>query len=299
MLIRLVRLYPLYLLALAISALLGVRQLTKGELDPWTFTVNLATAVLFLPSPAATALFPLNVPAWSLFFELIANSVFGGLRRRLSDAGLATIVAVSAAALFVCAALSIAGFGQAELGRMADGFEWSSFPAGVLRVAYSFFAGVLVYRVWLARPPRVRIPLLVVAVALAAILCADPPGQFQAAFDMLAVGVAFPSLVYLGANARATGNIGRLCSWLGTASYATYVLQAPIYDFAFRAMISLKVPMEHLSSIWAIGFVALVTGSALVADRYFDRPLRAAIMSRVNRRSFRVMGTAIRPEATD
>lgn len=77
MAIRLVRLYPLYLFALALSVLLDWRELAHGEINHVDFLKNVIPALFFLPSAplhAGARLFPLNEPAWSLFFKLLRIS---------------------------------------------------------------------------------------------------------------------------------------------------------------------------------------------------------------------------------
>jgi peptidoglycan/LPS O-acetylase OafA/YrhL len=142
MALRFTRLYPLYLLALAISLATSWKQLAHGEL-----TVDLLFAVLFLPTLGNTiTLFPLNGPSWSLFFELAANALFGLIDRRLCNYTLGLIVIAAGCAVAISVATSAFGFGHAGVGAMDAGYNWSSFGAGLLRVIYSFFAGVLVYR---------------------------------------------------------------------------------------------------------------------------------------------------------
>jgi peptidoglycan/LPS O-acetylase OafA/YrhL len=76
--IRLIRLYPLHLLALSL-ALWPYLTLRATSLHAGTIAVQMLTALFFLPSPATDgegSLFPMNGPVWSLLFELIANGLF-------------------------------------------------------------------------------------------------------------------------------------------------------------------------------------------------------------------------------
>jgi hypothetical protein len=226
-------------------------------------------------------LFPLNGPSWSLFFELIANSAFGSLGRRLTGKILIILVAVAGTVLTAAVVTGAFGFEAAGLGAMDTGFEWRSLGAGLLRVSYSFFAGILVYRIWTQRRPPIRVPVLAVMVVLAAILISHPPERYQTSFDLAVTLVGFPMLIWLGASGLPQGVMARLCHWLGVASYAVYVLQAPLYEFTVRSLVSLKMNFDHLAWPWGFAYIGLVLAVAIIADEYFDRPVRQILTARL------------------
>jgi peptidoglycan/LPS O-acetylase OafA/YrhL len=94
---------------------------------------------LALPDPFVFSVFPLNPPAWSLFFELAGNIAYASVFRFLSYRVLAAIMAVST--------LGLAGF--LYFGPQHDlhlGWNVENLSGGFFRVGYSFFAGVLLYR---------------------------------------------------------------------------------------------------------------------------------------------------------
>ena len=88
---RVIRLYPMYLAALVIGLGLAVLGLMRGWVGPgWADVATVAAfSLLFLPTPpmlvnfGGGALYPFNGPAWSLFFELVANAVYGFIARLL------------------------------------------------------------------------------------------------------------------------------------------------------------------------------------------------------------------------
>ncbi len=234
MLIRLIRLYPLYFLALTIAIPISVSSEMKGISHGYDLVLNIILAVLFLPSPVSQGLFPLNGPAWSLFFELIANLWFAMSYRVLNSYLILVIVLVAGITLAAAVSYGALGFGAAFLvdglkrGPLDYGMEWSSLGAGLARVAYSFFAGVLVYRVW-KKIPAVRVDPFIVCSILIAILVSAPPREWQPVFDLFATMIGFPILIFVGASCVVGGYRARLFSLLGRASYALYVLQAPLY----------------------------------------------------------------------
>lgn len=71
-------------------------------------------------------------------------------------------------------------------------------------------------------------------------------------------------------------------TWLGAASYAIYVLQAPLYPLTlvFVTLIFGKISQGGLGLSWGVIFVVFVFAVAIIADRYFDRPVRAILMAR-------------------
>ena len=101
MLIRLVRLYPVFLISVLLCTvtLIGSAYI-KNMLDV-DHIVEIAAAIVmtlfFLPFPMAgnDNLFPLNGAYWSLFFELFANMLYAMFRRLLTDTVLIVIVILS------------------------------------------------------------------------------------------------------------------------------------------------------------------------------------------------------------
>lgn len=258
MLIRLVRLYPLYLLAIALWLPLGWLGLTSGRLDLGTTAFTVVTAVFFLPRPLPGLLYPLNPAAWSLFFELTANAELGALGRLLGNFTLCFIVGSSAVALAVYAE----NYG-------IDGGIWAVFWSSFFRVSYSFFAGILIYRIWLARKPFVSLPALIVLLGLLGILICRPVDRYESTYALLAALLAFPLLIWIGASSKPGPFIARICSWLGAVSYAVYVLHLPLYF--------LTIEIANVSLVawpWQIAFLGLVIVVADLADRYFDGPVR-------------------------
>ena len=224
MALRLKRLYPLYLLSLALWLPVGLRELQTGMLDPGTATVVVITAILFLPAPAPTLTYPINISAWSLFYELLANACYG-LIARLDPRAVILIAAAGAIALIT----SVTANGGME----NDDFS-IIFYIGAARVAYSFFAGVVLYRLWLKRKPSLSLPAPIAALVLIVILCIPIGGPYRAAFDLLAALLLFPLLIWFSAGSKPPPLIARLCTWSGTISYGLYILHVPAMTLAVK-----------------------------------------------------------------
>jgi peptidoglycan/LPS O-acetylase OafA/YrhL len=279
MIIRFIRLYPLYFLALAILVAFDFRGVMQG--DPQGGAVNTLFALLMLPSPASSdSLFPLNPPAWSLFFELIANLLFGAIVFRLSTKGLAALVAAAGGALLIAVLCGLFGFDHSWTGAMDSGFGWQSWGAGVPRVMFGFFLGVLLHRVFVALKARPRVPALLCPLALFAVLAAHPQPQYKIAFDLAAVLVVFPLILFLGAMSAPNRPVGRIFAVLGIASYAVYVLQYPVYNLLWKVITALSAghPGEF-TLVSAVMFSLAMVVLAMLADRFYDAPVRRLLTS--------------------
>lgn len=277
--LRLIRLYPLYGLGLVLGLLWALGRLAGGHAAALPADLLAAVTVfglLMLPvppgGPAPGFLYPLNLPAWSLFFELAVNLAYGLVARLLSMPALIGIVAASALAL----AITADHYGGLNLGA-----EWATFLGGVPRVSYSFFAGILVFRLFRTRRPhrcpvRAWMPLLV----LPPLFLLAPAG-WGAAFDLACVLLVFPVLVFWGA-AWAPGAMALpLFSALGTTSYAIYALHQPLYRLLHGAAAYLPgFDLDRLAPWTGIAFVAILGVGCWLLDRCWDAPVRRRLARR-------------------
>jgi peptidoglycan/LPS O-acetylase OafA/YrhL len=281
MAIRLIRLYPLYVLALGLALSFCAWGVLRGNLNLYQgrdlsmVAVDAPFAILMLPSPASEyALFPLNYVAWSLFFELIANAVFGLMGGKLTTRWVSVLVAVSG--FLLCCAVTKGWFGLGmPFGPMLGGFDWQSFGAGVLRVSFSFFAGVLTYLLWDKWQHPIRIPPALIIVVLIAILSAHPPAALGCLYDLVITVLVFPGMVLIAASSKPNGIMARTYMMIGLASYGIYVLQVPVYEISSRVLT--KMPNISSVSFAPVGgtvFIAVLFLLVLAADYFYDVPVR-------------------------
>jgi peptidoglycan/LPS O-acetylase OafA/YrhL len=157
---RMIRLYPLYCAATLLSAVTILAAMTFGtSIRPGAISGKLlestATALLFLPTPTQWSVvpavfFPLVFVAWSLFWELLVNLLYGLVSVHLRPKLFALLIGVGLAGVIV----ALHSYGSAaDLGVVWDG-AW----AGAARALFSFFTGVALFRVRQAyRAPRVPV----------------------------------------------------------------------------------------------------------------------------------------------
>jgi peptidoglycan/LPS O-acetylase OafA/YrhL len=265
---RLLRLYPLYLLGLAIGLLSGAITLAlgKGDLSAGEFAVATVTGLFMLPSPtwaAEDSLFPLNFPAWSLFFELCANLILALCWRRLTQPVLIAIVILS-------------GIAIAASGSTGHGEGWSSVWWGFPRVGFSFFLGVLLHR-WRREPQGRSARAWLPVVAIVLLLAMTAPGGFL--IDLLTIFVAFPLLVWFAAAIEPPRPA--IAEMLGALSYPLYVIHVPILSLVTRGAIFLGQRPEALAPWGGLLTMAALCGTALWLDRAYDTPVRRFASARL------------------
>lgn len=269
--LRLVRFYPLYLAGLLLGAVTG---LTAALVKPATALPLHHVAgigalnAFFIPAPTDRDhnLYPLNVPAWSLFFELMVNLLYALAVRWLTNRALTTIAAISGAGL----AFTVLIHGEADFG------VWlKDLPSGVLRTIFSFTVGVLIYRV---RPTWGRPPAALLLAALAGLLFAPvPTGLGRAAFDLGFIFLASPLLVAMGAAAKPGPALARVCDYVGGISFAIYALQYPVL-WAARGATKTILPGQA-GLLFAVSLLILLAGCPLVV-RLYDEPMRRRLRPR-------------------
>jgi peptidoglycan/LPS O-acetylase OafA/YrhL len=71
---RMVRLYPTYVVGLLIGIVAAI--ITYNPADQASIFTQSALAIFLVPDLASKELFPLNNPAWSLFFDIVVNILF-------------------------------------------------------------------------------------------------------------------------------------------------------------------------------------------------------------------------------
>ncbi len=266
--LRLIRFMPFYLLAFALALIALAMEVwlpgAVADTRPWTgagLALAIGCGLLLLPAPLspAGALYPLNLPCWSLGFELAINAVYAAIHRWLSLPVLIGIVAVSALGLLRYALY---------YGGMNYGDGWDTIPAGLSRVSFSFFAGVLV---WRFRGSRRASPVgAMLAGGVVALILLAPAAAMP--FDLMMVVGLFPLLVWAAARVEPTGRLAPLFVNLGLLSYGLYVVHTPagqIIERAARAAgVTIPVPWP------GIVFMALLALVILWLDRVYDQPLR-------------------------
>ena len=283
---RLIRLQPMVIMGSLIGALLF--YLAAGPVFPkiantpvWQLALVALLGATLLPLPYQLdvrgwfEMHPLDGPAWSLFFEYIANVLYAVGLRKLSNRVLGVLTAL-AAILLVEVAL--------RQGDVIGGWSTSiaQLHIGFARLLFPFFAGMLLMR----SGRRVHIPGAFgwASLLLALCLCLPRVGGYahpwlNGVYDSVCILILFPLIVAIGAGSgksagSTTGN--RLANWLGGISYPLYITHYPLIYIWTAWVDGPQHPSGHSAKAWLLGIGLFVTAVCIgyLCLRFYDEPVR-------------------------
>jgi peptidoglycan/LPS O-acetylase OafA/YrhL len=272
--VRLIRLYPVYLLAvgLSIAVALGKLKLGGGLFAGLGELVTSAVLSLaFLPSKATGGeeLFPLNGPFWSLFFELIVNALFVLLYPRLRTRTLSALACAALAVVLVC----VLQHGSAD-----TGFSWlpNSPVAGLGRAIVGFSIGVGLFLWRRMHAPRwINKTSATLALVTSTLVLTIPevPGVANALLDLCVMYFVLPACVLLAAwtSDGPPGWLTRGLAVLGVASYPLYVFHQPVGSLIRAAVGGNAVQYAPFSGVALTGLLVVM---AVFVERRLDLPAR-------------------------
>ena len=272
--IRVIRLYPLILLGTLLGFAFFTTKIvmTRLPFEPIYFVILLCEFLL-LPTPFSvgldgwTGFTPFNVPAWSLFFQFVANFIYAAFIRRLTNSVLAVALIIGAA-IVVAQSYAINGVD------VSSGF-WGDLYNGFSRVFFPFFCGIFLFRRWKANPTvdRVNYAPIIVLLLVAVFFCRVPIG-FDWLFDCIAVLVVFPIVITLGSRERPGARYTAFCLFVGRLAYPLYILHYPILRIFIRFEHVNDLHGFKLALVLAIEMLTAI-GFSLVTMLFFDEPVRA------------------------
>jgi len=269
--IRLARLYPLYILGTLITlAAIAVAPHGALHLDsspPFTIpspSLTFIPAALFLPIFGNAFMYPLNPPAWSLFWELVVNFIYAVLLPYLNRKRLVLLI-VATGWPFAIAAY----FG----GERAGGPP----ILGFAHAMWTFFLGVLIYReraIWTPKGWAVKmLPWTCVIIVAVALGWRQPT---PAAYPMI-IFLVFPIVVGLALHAQPSRRCIPLFDFAGDVSYPMYAIHMPL------AVLILAFTGPLIPVFWlGLTFSAVLIILARILNQYYDRPFRRLLMGSAN-----------------
>lgn len=279
--LRLIRLWPLYILGTAVGLVILYFKIAHGKqhIDLASFFALVPFAVLMLPSVPTAELSPASAVAWTLYYELLINLLYAALFRWLGTRQLLIVAAIAAIGI-VAASMSSDS--------LDNGWSWQSSWIGSARVAYSFPVGILLYR-YHAKLPRITTSAWLVLLVLAGMLAFHIPAALHiptlatTLYLALAVLLLLPALVSVAVNSEPQpGWIGTF-RLLGVTSYAIYMLHPPLITCIDWLADKLRIRYGHWTPWSGVIILALIFAAAYVADRFYDKPVRAWLTGRFNR----------------
>ncbi|MDE2435395.1 MAG: acyltransferase [Sphingomonadales bacterium] len=238
--IRYRRLWPV----MAVGGLVGAYYLWTATQNPWLFGVLFAANIMLVPVGFQQELFPLNVPAWSVFLELFVNAIHGFILARLRTGALVVIA--------LCALAATVRFAR-DSGALDLGARPSSLVPGLFRAILSYSIGMMLFQRWRdGGAPHVS-PLLAAVGFPALLVLPWALGIAHWAYDLAFVLFACPLLL---AGGLALRHPSTLALALGSASFPLYAVhfavlrQAQLMGIGAVGAVGLAIAVTALVTIW-------------------------------------------------
>ncbi|MBB6424555.1 acyltransferase [Sphingopyxis sp. JAI128] len=248
---RLQRLWPTMAVGGAIGAVAAFIQLPVSDVLP--MLLNL----LLIPWFVGILAFPLNVPAWSILFELAANLAHVFVLRRLRMRSLVAIAAL-AGLVFV-----VGGRSQGlDVGSRPD-----NFLLGLPRVLMSYTIGIILWRSWRDKPAITGSPSFAfLAMPLIFGTSLVIPNASWIA-NLLFITIVCPMIMAGGLRFPAASRWSPVLSVAGAMSFPLYAVHVP-------AMVLVK----YLGGHWTLSLATAIATAALFPS------VRRAISAAMTRR---------------
>ena len=290
---RLIRLHPMVVL----GAVFGVITFLMQGSVQWNGThvmtsavmIALLCAMFFIPAVPGCyyeirgngEMFPLNGPAWSLFFEYIGNILYALFIHRFSNRTLTIWTALMGIGLGFFTLTDFSGYGNLGVGWTLDA---TNFIGGLLRMLFPFSLGMLVFRHF--KPAKIRGAFWICSLVLF-ILFHVPfiPGLapicYNGLFEMICITLVFPLLVWLGASGSTTDRFSSgVCKFLGDISFPVYIIHYPLYYLFYAWLI--KNQYYTFGQTWVTA-ILLIAGNIVLAWcclKIYDEPVRRYLSKR-------------------
>lgn len=285
---RLIRLQPMVIMGSLIGAALFYFQ--AGTAFPliaatplWRMLLVMVLGCTLLPLPYQfdirgwDEMHPLDGPAWSLFFEYVANILYALGLRKLSNRWLGLLCGVFA--IFLVHVL-LTGEGDA-IGGWATNV--AQLHIGFARLLFPFFAGILLMRSGIRI--HVRHSFLLCSILL--IVCFALPRfggpdhlWVNGLYEAFCIIVVFPIVVAMGAGQRDVGATSkRLSRFFGEISYPLYITHYPLI-YIYTAWISRSPRTLEQRAGWGILLWCTAVILAYACLKLYDEPVRAWLSRR-------------------
>ena len=284
---RLVRLHPMVVM----GALVGVATFVAAGCRQWDGTITSVSYVLMalvftmFMVPALPGLpyevrgngemFPLNGPAWSLFFEYVGNILYALFIRRLSTKALAILAAALGVAHAFFFVGDVSGYGCVGVGWTIDSVN---FFGGLVRMLFPFTVGMLLARTFVPRKVNGAFwvcTILLVAIFSVPYIASAGSVSLNSLYEVICIALLFPLIVWMGACGTYGGSFtGRVSKLLGDLSYPLYIVHYPIMYLFYAWLIEEK--HYTLGETWAVSAM-VVAASILLAFlllKLYDEPVR-------------------------
>ena len=285
---RLIRLQPMVIMGSLIGAALFYWQRSPAfplvaATPAWRMLLVMVVGCTLLPLPYQfdirgwDEMHPLDGPAWSLFFEYVANILYAVGLRKLSNRWLGLLTMLSAVFLIH---LLVTGEGD-----VIGGWSTSApqLHIGFARLLYPFLAGMLLMR----SGKRIHVRQSFYLCSLLLILCFALPRfggpnhlWVNGLYEAFCIIIVFPLIVAIGAGQRMSTTIpNRLCRLLGDISYPLYITHYPLI-YLYTAWMSRGPHTWVRRTGWGVLLWCTAIALAYACLKLYDEPVRAWLSRR-------------------
>lgn len=275
---RIIRLHPLVIAGSVLGLLAFLFDPFGGPTEVYSagrMILIFFCSILLIPFPVLADrsfnLFGFNAPAWSLFWEYMANVVYALVLYKLHRRYLWILTLISAVVLCLVCYRS---------NNLLGGWSGPTFWDGAARVAYSFLAGLLIYR----SNGIIKNKLGFIGLSLLLFLAFMIPfNEWNWITEPLVVLFYFPLLIALGAGATLKPAVKKVCQFSGKISYPLYMTHYAVLWMFGHYYTTHKPDTMQLTFIIVSGII-LLTGFAYIVMIAYDIPVRKYLSDRRNKK---------------
>jgi len=284
--LRLIRLYPLYAIGVAVSLLCVALKLYDLPYTGWKLAWVVSGATVLLPFPSHDQIFPLNGPAWSLWCELAGNLIYALGVKYLTNRRLTALVVVCGAIVAVSACFT-------HKGGIDGGFTLKTLPVALARFGFSFGLGVRLYRqrssLGERRQVRLGLALAPLLILFGLLAFHDLSRPWASLYAVACVGLVFPALLLFAADYEPPAWLLPAFRLLGVCSYPVYILQVPAAVLVAGMLSSIGHPPTSFAPWSGMAFVVYLAVLSLGLVHYVEQPVRQRLrrVAQITRAHFR------------
>ncbi|CAA9194640.1 acyltransferase family protein [Flavobacterium collinsii] len=291
---RLIRLQPMVIMGMVIGALLYYLQASNvafpqiATMPVWKVILVMLAGFVLIPLPPSMEIrgwgetFPLNGPAWSLFFEYIANILYALFFRKFSNKVLGFLVLIFAGMI-----IHYTVFGPK--GDVIGGWSLTmqELYVGFTRLLYPFFAGVLLSR--LGKLIHIKGAFWVCSVLIIVIFSIPRLGDenslwMNGLYESVCIILLFPLIVAIGAGGEIKNPLSlKICKALGDISYPIYIIHYPLIYCYMAWVFENKIPLKD-GYVVGIGVLISSIAIAYLCLKFYDEPVRNWLQNKFQKR---------------
>ncbi len=291
---RLIRLQPMVIMGMIIGAVFYYFQASDilfpqiAGMPVWKLILTMLIGFTLLPIPPSMEIrgwgemHPLDGPAWSLFFEYIANILYALFFRKFSNKVLGIFVLIFAGML-----INYTVFGPK--GDVIGGWSLNleQMNIGFTRLLYPFFAGILLSR--LGKLIHIKGVFWVCSLLITVILCVPRIGDenslwMNGIYESVCIILLFPLIVSVGAGGEIKNPFSlKICKLLGDISYPIYITHYPLIYWYTAWVVDNKVSIQD-GYILGIGVLIASIAIAYLCLKLYDEPVRNWLQNKFQKR---------------